>query len=283
MEEPRELSIGIGGARAAFTMDHLGGRDHVVAQCLVNGLVYYEVPLPTVLMALSQESTGIFLDIGANTGLYSFLTVAANPSLRAVSFEPVPSVRLLMERNCEANPALAKRIEISPYALSNKSGKAIIYEHINPAGLVPTSSSLEQDASLGIASTQVEISMTTLDAWAELFRTRPEMQDRPSDARVDFVKVDVEGHERSMFEGATTVISKDRPFIVVELLGGADSGFFENFLTTFDYLDIALFPGEARRIPQVQFIQEAWNHVFCPAERAWAFACTCRRIGLPIG
>ena len=232
MSDLKELSMAIGNTQIKFTMDALSGRDHVVHQCIASGLTYYELPLPTVLMALAQEANGKFLDVGANTGLYSLLAAASNLTLRTVGFEPVPSVRALMERNLAENFELAQRISLSPYALS---------------------------------------------------RLGPGSQPRKTGHRIDFLKVDVEGHEKSMFEGGLNVLASHRPIIIVELLGGTDFDYFDSFLSEFKYIDIALFPGEAKRMARPAFEKDAWNHVFCPTERAWTFACTCRRIGLPIG
>ena len=262
-------------------MDRLEGLDHIVSQCVANGLTYYELPLPTVLMALAQEAKGDFLDVGANTGLYSLLAAAANPALQTVAFEPVPTVRTLMHRNLNANAELANRIDVSALALSNLPGRATIYEHVNPVGFVPTSSTLESEFN-ELDSEPIEIDVSTLDLWSK----NPEGASGNSSARegrrLDFRKIDVERHEKQMFEGSMDIFSRDRPLIIVELLAAADFAFFKAFMTRFGYIDLALFPGEARRLDTLQFEPNAWNHVLCPAERSWIFACTCRRIGLPI-
>lgn len=273
MPQPTELNLSIGPNAARFLLDDANGRDYVVRLCQKQGFAFYEVPLPTILMALAQEATGAFLDIGANTGPYALLAAAANPRLDVYAFEPVPSVRRQLERNIALNPTLASRIHVIADALSDRTGAGVIHEHVNH-DLIPTSSTIEEGAIASGDSKRVEISLSTLDDWMAA-------RDRPT--RVDLMKIDVEGHEHRMFAGAEATIAHHRPVIVVELLGSADFAFFEAFLKRHNYMDIALYPGEAKATSHLRFIGESWNHVFCPAERGWQFALTCIRTGLPIG
>jgi len=267
----RDFHVMIGLARAEFVIDDLDGRDYTVGLALQHGLVYYEVPLPTVLMAFAQEARSSFLDIGANTGIYSLLAAAANPSIDVYAFEPLPWICRHLEQNVGLNPRTASRIHVSNTALSSRNGSGIINEHINQ-GMVPTSSTLEQSDFDPNATKQVPIELLTLDSWAA--------QHEPT--TIDFLKMDIEGHEVQAFMGAEATIAKHRPMMVVELLV-SDFDYMNAFLERNNYIDLALYPGEARRLSRSRFVGESWNHVFCPMERAWQFAMTCHRIGLPIG
>ena len=257
-------------------MDDLDGRDYTVQLGQRAGFVYYEVPLPTILMALSQESQGVFLDVGANTGAYTLLAAATNHKMKVYAFEPVPSVRSHLELNVRLNTSISHNIKVVSSALSSKTGDGIIHEHVNDIGLVPTSSSLEADFGNGCASHEVKISLITLDDWVN------QEQSNFGNFVIDFMKIDVEGHEVSMMKGAEFVIAKQRPLMIVELLK-SDFEFFDEFLKKYNYQDIALFPGEAKLLQKPRFLEDSWNHVFCPVERTWQFALTCHRVGLPIG
>ena len=276
MSKQIQFTVTIGHAEARFSMDDLDGRDFTVVLALQSGFTFYEIPLPTVLMALVQEMSGLFLDVGANTGPYSLLAAAANPNVEVCAFEPVPSVRNILERNIALNAAVAGRIQVYPQALSHSNGTAHINEHIN-FDLVPTGSTLETGVFDSSVVKQVDIETITLDSWvaAEAAKRR-----RP--VSVGFLKVDVEGHEKYVMEGAEQTFATCRPMLIIELLSGADFDFFAKFLARHNYIDIALSPGEARKTSNLRYISDSWNHLFCPLERAWQFAVTCQRIGLPL-
>jgi hypothetical protein len=48
----------------------------------VHGLVNYEAPAPVVFAGLLREAPGLFLDIGANTGIFTLLAAASDELCR---------------------------------------------------------------------------------------------------------------------------------------------------------------------------------------------------------
>lgn len=241
MSQLVSLNVSIGPDLAGFVMDDLDGRDYTVTLCRKQGLAYYEVPLPTILMALAQQATGAFLDVGANTGPYSLLAAAASPHLEVYAFEPVPAVARQLAHNISLNPTLARRIHLVEAALSDQTSTGTIYEHVNNRGLLPTGSTIEEGVHDASDSTRVEIGLITLDEWVAV-ASQSATRARP--LRIDCMKIDVEGHERHTILGAEQTIAHHRPIIVIELIK-ADYGFFEAFLKRHDYVDIALYPGAA--------------------------------------
>jgi FkbM family methyltransferase len=267
-----DLAIG-GGESLSFNFDDADGLDTVAIDVSRSGLAYYEVPFPTVLGALVRLTDGDFYDVGANTGIFSLLAAAANPKIRVHSFEPVPYIARLLSQNVHINPELSERISLHRVALSDRDGSFTMMEHINPAGLVSTSSSLEIDLIGSDSEHQgIDVEVLTMDNW---------MRSNPGSSPA-VMKVDVEGHERAVFAGAQYAVKRFRPFIIVELLGGADFDYFESFLKENKYCDIALFPGSATLQKRPAFLPQAWNHLFCPEEHLWSLATVCGQIGLPI-
>jgi FkbM family methyltransferase len=268
------VELAIGGVEPfQFNFDDANGLDTVAADVNRSGLVYYEVPFPTVLGALVCLNNLDFFDVGANTGIFSLLAAAANPRINVTAFEPVPGIADLLATNLTHNPALADRIALERIALSESDGSFMMAEHINPAGHIATSSTLEMRLTEhDVNHKAIEVEVCRLDSW---------MVQNPK-AEPGVFKVDVEGHERAFFEGALKTIRRFRPFIVVELLGGADFEYFERFLYMNNYRDIAMFPGMASLQERPSFLSDAWNHLFCPQEQMWTFATVCNRIGLPI-
>jgi FkbM family methyltransferase len=271
---PAKFSLSIGPDLFSFEFDNEDGMDTIALDVERHGLVYYEIPLPTVLAAIVRQGSGVFIDVGANTGVYSLLAAAANPVTDVFAFEPVPSIRARLERNLSLNPGLAARISVEPVALSDREGLFVIAEHVNREGFVATSSTLQPEiCNSSGTSRDTQVDVTTFDTWIA----------RHPGVRPGLLKVDVEGHEQALFEGSRQSFQAYRPLIIVELLGQAKFEFFAKFLQDYRYQDIALRPSAACLLDEPRFIGDAWNHLFCPQERAWEMARLCNLIGLPLG
>src|SRR4051812_38803157 len=72
------------------------------------------------------ERSEVFLDVGANYGLYSLLAGLWNPTLRVVAFEPIPQIYEGLKRNVAANH-LTARVVCENLALSSHSGPTTLY------------------------------------------------------------------------------------------------------------------------------------------------------------
>jgi FkbM family methyltransferase len=124
------------------------------------------------------EQPFVFLDIGANQGLYS-LIAAQNPHCTgAVALEPVPDTFSKLSENIDAN-GLSGKIRAVSAALSDKEGAATIAFDAKHSGLA----SLRLDGGHGLQIKTID--MTALDAML-------------GDPDMLVVKVDVEGHEAAV-------------------------------------------------------------------------------------
>jgi len=256
----------------AFRFDDQGGRDHIANTLSRDGLAAYERPSPSLFALLASSATAAILDVGANTGLYSLLAAAANPHVPIFAFEPLADAAAGLGRNLAANADLASRIRVESVALSRARGEAAFFETVNDQGLISTSSSLEA----GFAATthalveQRTVLLDTLDQWSADVGL----------GAISLLKIDVEGHERAVFEGAGRLLRVQRPIIFVELLGGADFDFFERLLAEVGYQDVCPNARLARWLRTPTFMADGWNHVFCPLERVWILAQACCALGL---
>lgn len=125
----------------------------------------------------------IFFDIGANAGFYSLL--GAHKGADTYSFEPFPSTLKLLASN-----ANGKQVRVYPYAVSDKSG-ALAMEAGKHPGLNKVSD-----------TGTVQVESLSLDDFGVV----------PT-----IMKVDVEGHEMSVFKGAQTLLAGHSPVIVAEV------------------------------------------------------------------
>lgn len=238
------------------------------------GLGAYEAPVPDILIELVKSAPGLFLDVGANTGLYALAAAAADRSVEVIAFEPLEPVRDLLRRNIGLNRRLAKRITIEPLGLSNQTGTSLFYETINNLGYVSTSSSLDvrHVKEVGGELVEREVRTQTLDDYARTL----------GDRTIAYMKVDVEGHEHAVITGGRQVLAKHRPIFTIEVLGPAEKAPIDEFLARDEYVAFAMAPGELRQRDTVTFFGDAWNHLLVPAEKIRVVFDLCTKLGLRV-
>lgn len=135
-------------------------------------------------LIMNYKEHFVFLDIGANQGLYS-LVAARNPNcLQAYAFEPVAKTHKLMLENIAAN-GFQKVITPVHAALSHSTGTADITIREEHSGAASLESTL---LTKGVAMERIR----TLDVSAVDPLLRPD--------GVILVKIDVEGHEAVVIE-----------------------------------------------------------------------------------
>lgn len=121
-----------------------------------------------------------FIDIGANNGYYTLM--AATAGYVTVTFEPNPLLVDIMDRSLRLNNV--DNFETHCIALSDKEGTAKLYQQPNHSG----ASSLESSEN----SHFIEVEIDLLDVYYMPYE---------DDEHV-VLKVDVEGHERNVWNGA---------------------------------------------------------------------------------
>lgn len=141
----------------------------------------------------------VALDVGGcwgDTALWLAHHVGAQG--RVHTFEPTPRNRQLLQRNLDLNPQLAPRVQVWGDPLAPVAGETVWVRDSVSAGAqmqgeLPGSDPNGADA--------VELRTETIDALVE----------RGAVERVDFLKVDVEGADVGVLEGATQTLVEQRP------------------------------------------------------------------------
>ncbi len=161
---------------------------------------YRDQKLEIALARTVIHQGDLVADVGANKGAYLYwLRKAVGPEGTVLAFEPQP--RLADYLNSISNLMRWKNVEIRPIALSDRSGQQSL--HV-PGGGISPGASLESSV-LGTAGGDTfECSVSRLD---------DEVRGR---GRLAFLKVDVEGHELSVFQGAAETIRRDQPAVLFE-------------------------------------------------------------------
>lgn len=129
----------------------------------------------------------VFVDIGANQGLYS-IRAAKNPkNLACYSFEPIPKTFSLLSQNIEANE-VTEKCQLIMKAISKKNAETTIKISNFSSGAASLS-----DANMFESSNLQTTKIETIDGhslWKII-----EHDDLPI-----YVKIDVEGHEVTVIE-----------------------------------------------------------------------------------
>ncbi|WP_148863904.1 FkbM family methyltransferase [Marinobacter fonticola] len=153
-----------------------------------------------LLRALDFRNSSM-LDVGANVGFYSAALEDVFGAEHVYLFEPLPSL----------NKALRDRFpksRVFDLALSNMTGRQKIRVPIIKGTLYDTRATLNDHQETGqTGAKEVEISLKPLD----------EVVDRELDGPVGLIKIDVEGHELQVIEGAIRTITEYHPLLLVEI------------------------------------------------------------------
>jgi FkbM family methyltransferase len=148
----------------------------------------------------------IVLDIGANIGSHTLpLAARVGASGRVVGVEPTKFAMDKLRRNLALNPEFSDIVVPVQAMLSNSTEGA-------PPVTLPSSWPLDQSGDVhpemrSVEQSTVGAEMLTVDALV----SRLEL---PS---VDFIKLDVDGYEVAVLEGAENVLRTHAPRIVMEL------------------------------------------------------------------
>jgi FkbM family methyltransferase len=148
--------------------------------------------------ALKRIDRGFYIDVGANDPDHESVTKAFyERGWRGINVEPVPQ---WFERLEKARP---RDINLQ-LALGAEPGAITLYE-IPDTGLSTVEKKFadRHEAELGFQNRELLVKMDTLSGICERFRQAP----------IHFLKVDVEGAEKAVFEG--TDFGKIRPWIIV--------------------------------------------------------------------
>ena len=155
----------------------------------------YEAPLfDWFANNLKQGAYG--LDIGAHVGCFSiFMALLVGSEGRIEAIEPMPANLALLEKNIAQND-LGHVINLHEACCAAREGG--VFLNLGPSSF---ESSLSNDFGHG----SIPVPALTVDGLAL------------KNGKLDFLKLDVEGAELDVLQGAETALAKFRPTLVIEL------------------------------------------------------------------
>ncbi|MDG2333933.1 MAG: FkbM family methyltransferase [Myxococcota bacterium] len=180
-------------------------------------------------------------DIGANVGVFTFAAASRTQSGDVLAVEPDIWLAGLLRKSANLGQNRGLGVRVLPTAIAGEPGM----ETFLVAERGRASNALSGPGARGEAGgvrEQVLVPTLSLDLLLS------------SNAAPSFIKIDVEGAEKLVLEGATRVLSAVRPTIYIEVGGGARDA-VTALLKDNDYrlYDGALAKGEERSIERCTF------------------------------
>lgn len=197
------------------------------------------------------QCSNAFLDVGANAGIYSLSSALSSPNLKVHSFEPNHKIFEILISNVKLNEC-EESISVHNYGLSNIDSIENLFVPAftgSGGGSIKNLHPEEGDPEI------VEIELRPLD--------------KLNFGSYDLMKIDVEGHELSVIDGAINSIERNKPTIVIELLRkwmrefGTHPQDVINKLTPMGYRCFAILESALSEIDVIDDQTMANNFIFC--------------------
>ena len=210
------------------------------------------------------QADSVVLDVGANIGFWTLpIALRLNAEGRVHAFEPLPSNAARLRENVRLN-GMEHVVRLHEMGLSDQRATLEI--------------SLREDFSCGSQTGNAAIIVDKSDRAFQCTTIEVDTLDHVFDSldieRVDFVKIDIEGHEDRFLAGASSIISRFRPVLFVEInepyymRRGLDvDELFDSWLHTSQYV-CALRSRQGWNIGQLRSRKPVIDNVlFLPSER----------------
>jgi FkbM family methyltransferase len=146
----------------------------------------------------------VVYDIGANVGFFTVIAAQlVGSSGRVVAFEPLEENFVLLQRNAQLNGFT--NVAANNFALADRDGAAefLLSKNATFGGLANSAMKIENQAG------KTEVKIFRLDSVVQ----------RDSLPLPRIMKIDVEGAEVAILDGAAETIRKARPVLIIELHG----------------------------------------------------------------
>jgi FkbM family methyltransferase len=177
-------------------------KNYLSFQLFWRGIYFHEPITAIILQHLCQPGT-TFIDIGANVGFFSLLISKTCQNVRVFAFEPNPKNFNILQENVRANQF--QSFCCQDCAISSRNGMAKLY--LNDSDMSASLVSTFQ-REVNSRADWVEVRTVTLDS---VFLAN-QIQDPV------VVKIDVEGHEEALLQGAHECLRQHTPDLILEVL-----------------------------------------------------------------
>ena len=166
------------------------------------------------------------VDVGVYRGVYSYKL--SKISKHVHSIEPNPLIFPYLERNLKK---IINNITLYNYAASDKDSETQlkIAKRFNTIN----SKNFEEKYKLGSATMHIFNNLNDEDYENYTIQTK-KLDDLLKNKKIGFIKIDVEGHEKNVLNGASELLKKNKPTLLVEI---EEKHSKENVINTINYIN----------------------------------------------
>lgn len=190
-------------------------REDHIAKSIIDGKAFYEEEMLLSLAAFLAPGD-LVVDAGANIGNHSIF-FAKCVGCRVLAFEPVEATFNLLQKNIVLND-VQHLVSPRKSGLGRTSAKARIAS-FDPTNIGGTSLALGLDGEIDVVSID-ELNL---------------------EEKVSLIKVDVEGMDLEVLQGASKILLKDRPWVVCEAATASQRMAISSFMAGMGYLPTACY------------------------------------------
>jgi len=172
-------------------------KDRYFNEYLGSNKDFFDTPVVYLEKYAAPDST--ILDIGANIGLVSLSASVLSPEGTIYAIEASPVIYKILEKNLSGNPS--KNVKPIHIALSNKKDTLDFFEDTDflaGSRVVPSGTHSSHKI--------IKVPAVPLDQLVKELGID----------KIDIIKLDVEGHEEQVLDGARKTIKKFKPFCLIE-------------------------------------------------------------------
>ena len=148
------------------------------------------------LLPLIVQKRDRVIDVGGNRGIYAYQLFSLGATVEV--FEPNPMCNEILSAWATGKPD----INLHSVALSCGEGSANLHIPIDESGVEHDASASIENIDFAISRDQ-KVTLKTLDSYEF------------SDVRL--IKIDVEGHEYAVLEGAAATLASSKPALIIEI------------------------------------------------------------------
>ena len=151
-----------------------------------------------------KNKINYFFDIGANCGIYSLVISKLFPKTSTLSFEPVKSTFIKLEKNFSLNPKI-KNMKKYNYGLSNKNSKLKMKALFKKNFI--------QSGGYGVVNNKDNLKNLHTE-FAEFKKADDKFKYKN---KTICLKIDVEGHEIFVLKGLKKIFKNNKIFLQIEI------------------------------------------------------------------
>ncbi len=155
-----------------------------------------------LLLRFWLQSDSVFFDIGANIGLYTYVAKSHTLADKIYAFEPIPELSRRLKYMFPAvrhyRVAFSNEISTHSFKIPYIGG-----QEFKSRGTLNTTYKEKGETTTRL----IDVTTDTIDDFCNKKKIH----------RLDFIKIDVEGHESKVIEGGTETLKRLRPVLQIEI------------------------------------------------------------------